>query len=248
MAIALTEAPVGVDGRSTKRAADRRLFLIAVVVISAIVVAGFAKTYFFRALFPAQEALTVLVWAHGLLMSGWIGLFITQIVLVAMGHTDWHRRLGQLGVALLALIALASVPTVLVAARLGGDHMPGPALPALAEVLGFLFTFLGLATVGLLLRRYPDTHKRLMLVATLVATEAATSRLPLDFLDSTWRIHAANDVVLLGLLAYDTLKHRRLHPAFLFGALTVVVMQAGAMWAERTAAWLRIARSIVGVG
>jgi len=247
MAVALTQAPLRDRGRCTKRAADRRLFLVGTIVISAMVVAGFAKTYFFRALFPAQESLTVLVWAHGLLMSGWIALFVAQVLLVAMGRTDWHRGLGQLEVALLALIAMVSVPTVLVAARLGGDHMPGPALPALASVSGFLFTFLGLAAAGLLLRGHPDAHKRLMLVATLVAMEAATSRLPFDFLNSTLRIHAANDVVLLGMLGYDTLKHRRLHPAFLCGALAVVIMQAATMWTAQTPAWLRIARSIVGV-
>ena len=216
-------------------------------MIIAIVVAGFAKTYFFRPLFPGQEPLTSLVWAHGLLMTGWIALFVTQVILVARGHIEWHRRLGQFGAVLLLVIAMVGIPTVLVAARLGGDHMPGPAQPALASVLGFLITFLGLAGTALLLRRRPDYHKRLMLVATLVAMEAGTSRLPIQYLDSVFRIHATNDVILLAIVAYDTLKHRRLHPAFAYGTLLVITMQAATEWIAGTPTWLHIAQRIIGV-
>ncbi len=226
---------------------DGATFLAAAAVIIAVVVGGFARTYFFRPLFPDQEPLTSLVWAHGLLMTGWIALFVTQIILVARGHIEWHRRLGRLGAVLLLVIAIVAIPMVLIAARLGGDHMPGPAQPALASVLGFLITFLGLAAAALLLRRRPDFHKRLMLVATVVAMEAGTSRLPIEYLDSFFRIHATNDLILLAIVAYDTLKHRRLHPAFAYGTVIVISMQAATEWIAATPTWLHIAQHIIGM-
>jgi hypothetical protein len=101
------------------------------MAICALVVAGFWPSYFSK-LFSAQsQPLTVLV--HGALMTAWVALFIVQVSLVTMGRVDLHRRLGVLGFALLALILIVAVPTTIVATKLGGHHMPGPALPGLVH-------------------------------------------------------------------------------------------------------------------
>ena len=227
------------------RGADSSGFLTAAIVMTAVVVAGFAQSYFFRPLFPPQESLSALVQLHGALMTAWIGLFVAQVILVLAGRTALHRRLGRLGPYLLGLIVAAALPMILIATRLGGNHMPGPALPALALVLGFLLTFIALAGVALLFTRRPDIHKRLMLVATLVAVEAGTSRVPVEFLGTLWRVHLANDSLLFVFVLHDTIKNRRLHPAFLWGTLSVVGMQVLTAWLSGTGAWLAIAHRIV---
>ena len=227
------------------RGSDSKGFLTVAILLATVVVVGFAQTYFLRPLFPPQEPLTALVQVHGALMTAWIGLFLAQIALVMGGRTDLHRRLGRLGPYLLGAIIVVALPTLLTAARLGGNHMPGPALPALALVLGFLFTFIGVATAALLFTNRPDIHKRLMLVATLVAVEAGTSRLPVEFLDSLWRVHLANDSLLFAFVLYDTIRNRRLHPAFLWGTVAVVGMQVVTAWISGTGTWLAIASRLV---
>jgi hypothetical protein len=74
---------------------------------------------------------------------------------------------------------------------------------------------------------------------------AGVSRIPLDFLDSIPKVHMANDVVLLAIVIVDTVKHRRLHPAFFWGSLFLVSVQALSTWISRTSVWLHIAQVIM---
>ena len=224
---------------------DSRLFLPAAIGIGIGVVLGFGPTYFYRPFVTPKDSLTLLVHLHGALMSAWIALFATQVILVATGRTALHRRLGRVGIVLLFLIALVALPMIIVAAKLGGDHMPGPALPGLALVLGLLISFLTLAGLGLHYRFRSDIHKRLMILAALAAMEAAVSRLPLDFSDSIVRVHAANDALLLLVVAADSIRHRRVHPAFLWGSVFLIAVQTFSTWLSGTAVWGRIAQSIL---
>jgi hypothetical protein len=232
---------------SARNFRDPRLFLPAAIGIGIVVVLGFGPTYFYRPFITPKDSLTTLVHLHGALMSAWIALFITQVILVASGRTDLHRRLGRLGFLLLLLIILVALPMIVVAAKLGGDHMPGPALPGLALVLGLLTSFVTLAGLGLHYRFRSDVHKRLMILAALAATEAAVSRLPLDLLDSYVKVHAANDALVLLVVMVDSIRHRRLHPAFLWGTAFLIFMQTFATWLAGTAAWERVARSILAL-
>ena len=166
-------------------------------------------------------------------------------VLVAVGRTDLHRRLGLVGAGFVALIFVVGVPTTIVAAKLGGHHVPGPPLPALALVLAGLFEFVILASLGVFYRRRSDVHKRLMLLATSPMTLAAVFRLPFAFLDSYFRIYAANDALMLVIVAWDSIKHRRLHPAFLWGSVFLVCVQALSFWISGTGTWLRIANELL---
>jgi hypothetical protein len=122
---------------------------------------------------------------------------------------------------------------------------PGPALPGLALVFALLIEFVTLAGLGLFYRRRSDFHKRLMLLAAISAMEAGVSRLPLDFLDSIPRVHMANDALLLAIVVFDTIKHRRLHPAFFWGSLFLICMQAFSTWISGTSMWLRMAQGIM---
>jgi len=84
---------------------DRRFFTGMGIVIAAVIVAGFAPTYFFRPL-TGQPPLSPLLHLHGIVFSAWVALFVAQTSLVATRRTAVHRRLG--------LTALALVPTMVV--------------------------------------------------------------------------------------------------------------------------------------
>lgn len=232
--------------RGFRGAADRWIYLPAAVAIGVVVVFGFSQSYFLRLFVAHPDSLTVLVHVHGGLMTAWIALFIAQATLVAVGRTDLHRQLGMLGAVLLPLIFAVLIPTAIVATKLGGDHMPGPALPALALVFALLFEFATFAGLGISYRRRSDIHKRLMLLASITAMEAGAIRLPLALLDhSVIRSHAAIDALLLIIIIFDSIKQRRLHPAFLWGTLFLISMQAFSLWISNSSFWLRIAQGIL---
>ena len=86
-----------------------------------------------------------------------------------------------------------------------------------------------------------------MTLAALAAMEAAVSRLPLNLLDSYVKVHAANDALVLLVVMVDSIRHRRLHPAFLWGTAFLIFMQTFATWLAGTAAWERAARSILAL-
>jgi hypothetical protein len=73
-----------------------------------------------------------------------------------------------------------------------------------------------------------EFHRRLMLVATLNLLPAAISRIPLNFIQSggLLTVFGLPDLFIVGCVAYDTLRHRRLNPAFGWGALFSFVWPA----------------------
>lgn len=226
-------------------AADRFLYRWAPLLTALIVFAGFAKTFYLKRLFDAPP-LSVLVIVHGLLMSSWFVLFIVQTRLVAMGRTDLHRRLGVFG-ALLALAIVIAGPTVAItAARLG--HTPGPPpLVFLVVPLGDMVVFAILVGAGLALRRRRDFHKRLMLLSFVGVMTAAIARLPID----AWRqagipwYFGLTYLLVLSCVAYDTIRHRRLHPAFGWGAALIIVSWPLRLALSGTTQWMTFAHWLV---
>ena len=206
-----------------------------------IVFAGFAHTFYLKRFFGTPP-LTPLLQLHGLLMTCWFALFIVQTRLVAAGRSDLHRRMGIAG-ALLALAILIVGPWVAItAARLG--HSPGPPpLVFLVVPLTDMLVFALLVGTGLAYRRRSDIHKRLMLLSFVGVLTAAIARLP----GEAWHragIPAYFGLTILLVLAcvgFDTWRHRRLHPAFAWGAGLIIVSWPLRLLVSGTAAWMAVA-------
>ena len=56
---------------------------------------------------------------------------------------------------------------------------------------------------------------------------------------------ALADLLILACVAFDTLRNRRLHPAFMAGFAVVVVGQIGRLAFSQTAAWMSFAKWLV---
>ncbi|MDB6164769.1 MAG: hypothetical protein JWL98_2201 [Xanthomonadaceae bacterium] len=224
-----------------RRDSERRLYTIGALIALLVVFAGFAKTYYLKLAFGTPP-LSLLQQAHGLVMSSWFVLFLIQVRLIASGRRDLHRRVGVVG-ALLALAVLAmGTTTAIVAARLG--HSPGPPpLVFLVVPLGDMTVFALLVGAGLWFRRRSDIHKRLMLLSCVGILTAAIARIPIP------PFHAAGIpaffmttiVIVIACVAYDTVHNRRLHPAFGWGALLIIVSWPLRLALSGTAAWLAFA-------
>jgi hypothetical protein len=157
--------------------------------------------------------------------------------------------MGIAGVAMVVLIPIVGSMTAIEAARLG--HTPGP--PALVFLTVPLFdvaVFTALVVAALLLRRRTDWHRRLMLSATLNLLPPALGRLAPLYLHLPGLPFAfgLTDLVLIGAAAYDTLRHRRLHPAFAWGIGLTLAWQVAAVMLGSTTGWLRVAHWLTGTG
>jgi hypothetical protein len=140
-------------------------------------------------------------------------------------------------------ILLVGAAVVTINAREG--RVP-PTAPV--PVVAFL-SYANLMAFGLLVgaaiyfRGRSEFHKRLMLVATLNLLPAAISRISLDFMQwgGLLTVFGLPDLFIVSCAAYDTLRHRRLNPAFAWGALFSIVWPAVAILMGGTSTWVKIA-------
>lgn len=235
------------SGSSTlPRRTDHRLFLWAAIAAFAIVVAGFARSYFLKGLFGSPP-LTGLLHLHGLVMTLWFMLLIVQVRLVGSGRIDLHRRLGMFGGLVAVLVIVIGTMTAITGARLG--HSPGPPpLVFLAIPLGEMVAFAALVGLGLGYRQRGAIHKRLIVLASLSMLTPAIARIPLDVIHNGGLpvFFALTDVVLLACIGLDTVRNRRLHPAFGWGFLFIIAGQGLRFWLAGTPLWQSFAGWLVG--
>jgi hypothetical protein len=133
---------------------------------------------------------------------------------------------------------------LITACRLGGHHVPPGASPPLFMALGLfnLATFAVLVGEAIVLRhRRSDWHKRLMLLAAILLLDAALARFIGVY--TSWSIDSSTvrNLFVLACVVVDTVRHRRLHPAFVVGGLLVIANDYVATWAAGTSAWLHFA-------
>lgn len=217
------------------------------VVAAAIVFAGFARTYYLRDLF-GRPPLAPLVHLHGILFTSWLVLLLSQVTLVAAKRTDLHRRLGVVGAVLAVLmIGVGSITAIHAAKR--GFVPPGgpPPLVFLVIPIFDILVFSILVAAAFYYRRQSETHKRLMLLATIAILPPAIARLPFTFILATGPLafFGLADLVLVAYIFYDIVAHRRLHPAYLWGGLVLIASQPLRLALGGTGAWLAFAHWLI---
>jgi hypothetical protein len=228
---------------------DRRLYIWFAVLMPLIVLAGFARTYYLKGFFGNPPLPGLLVHLHGLVMTSWVVLFITQVSLVATRRTRAHQRLGVFGAILAAVIVVVGIMTAIAAAARGASPGP-PALQFLVIPLGDMLVFAALIGMALYWRRGRlDIHKRLMLLAAVNLLAPAIARIPLSFIANGGALafFGLTDLCILACVAFDTIRNRRLHPAFLWGTIFIIVAQPLRLVLAGTDVWIRFAKVLVAL-
>jgi hypothetical protein len=238
------KSPSTIATGAVRRWTHQRVFFSGMafaMVLTALV--GFAPTYFFRGL-TDQPALAPLLHVHGALYTAWILLLVVQTNLVAAGRVRLHMALGKAGAALI-IAMLASGYAVAVGTAAQWVSMPGQLVPGSLQFLiiplGGLVVFATLVGFGLHLRRRPEFHRRLMLLATIELLNAAVDRLPGVYSAGLAPFYVGTDLFLLAIVLYDLLVLRRVHAATLWGGGFLVATQFARVTLADTAGWLAIA-------
>ena len=242
-AILLSEIPA-VRGQS-----DRRFFAWVRVSIVILVFVGFSRTYYLHSLFKTPS-LSMFLHVHGAVMTGWIVLFAVQTFLVASNHTRIHRALGTFAAGYAALVVVMGCTATVLAARrevLAHSQFVSSFLTVLALELTQMLLFASLVASGIWLRNRPGSHKRLMLLATFCILPNPIVRLFI------WAGFGSNLVILCfwaslvaTVVLLDSMRNRRLHRAFGFGATITVTFLYLAFFGSLTPLWQDFAAHVVG--
>jgi uncharacterized membrane protein YozB (DUF420 family) len=225
-----------------ERRRDRWFFTGMAVAALLTVFTGFAPSYYLGQFFDAPPVST-LVHLHGVVFTSWTLLFLTQTSLIAARRTHVHRRLGVAGGGLALLMLVVGYLTAVEAARRGVTPPGGPPpLAFLSVPLGTLVVFTILVGSGLYNRRRSETHKRLMLLATITLLTPAIARIGrLMELQGPPVAIGGTCLFVLACLLYDRAANGRVHPAFLWGGLFLMLSLPVRFAAGRTDAWLPFA-------
>ena len=224
---------------------DRPFFVTMTLAIAVTVFVGFAPTFYLRSRDPSTAALPLYLQMHGTAFTAWIILFAAQVALIASGQTGWHRQLGWVGAALAAAMVVSGTTAGILSMR--REFAAGYEAEAAAFLLtpfSAMLVFTTLLAAAIAWRRRPETHKRLMLLATISLLDAAIARWPVTF-TADWMFLAATDVFIVVALAYDLVTRRRLATAYLWGGAIVVAGQVLRFLGGPTDTWRAVARHIL---
>ncbi len=255
-------APVNTNWQPIKW--DRPFFISMLVAVWLAILSGFVYNNVQKYL-TGHLTYPWIVHIHAAFFMGWLVLFTTQLVLVHRGKVGTHRRLGVYGAALAAVMVILGVMTAIMTEQLKfGPPASDP--PFLSVMLGDMLIFGGLVTAGIGARRIPASHKRLILIATLVLTDAGFGRCLSpkivewmglknywdfkSFAEGGWpfiRFQLLPVYTLIAALgAFDLFTQKRLHPAYVRAIACCLPIHLLAGWLYFQAFWRSIALQILG--
>jgi hypothetical protein len=153
---------------------ENRLFLVAHGVLLAVVLLGFARTFYLRPWLARNPIDTALV-VHGAVLTSWFALAFAQAFLAATRRRSQHRRIAWLAAAVVPAVVVSSAwINTRLAAQIHSAQDPENMF-----VWGnymSLVAFVGLVVAAVAARRRPDAHRRLLLMASIAIIGPAFAR------------------------------------------------------------------------
>jgi hypothetical protein len=168
----------------------------------------------------------VIIHVHVAVYSVWLLLFFAQCVYAAIGKVSVHRKLGKIliGYAVLMFLAGVGVTTNRFVSQVRAGNPRAAQIMNLAPMIDMLAfpVFFGLA---ISYRRKPEIHKRLMIVTATLILYPAVTRISFPRFMGSFVVFMIvwTSPVLIGM-AHDWIKRRVIHPAYVFGILTLGVL------------------------
>jgi hypothetical protein len=254
----MTDTTIGMAPRKTAPFApyhksDRNFFLTYVVLIWIGIVMGFGSDMI-RHFQSHERAYPLIVHFHAAAFVGWLVVLTTQVLLIRTRRHDVHRALGFVAMGLAAAMIVLGPLTAIITQRLDfGTPVSDPSFVAIQ--FGGIIAFATLAGAAFVLRGDPSMHKRLVLLATLAISDAGFARwlggsihavLGSGFWASFAGLYLAVDLLILGFGAYDLATRRRLHPAYMIGAVWIFALQLTENFLDLSPAWKPIALMLIG--
>lgn len=238
-------------GATMPRSRDHRFFFWMSVAVLLVVAIGFARSFYLRPWFPdwPSPREPFFLW-HGAVYTAWFLLVPVQSALVGTGRIAAHRALGTLGVLLAAgVAALGLVGAVIAARRPGGFFgvpIPGDHFLIVPTIDALLFAVLVACAVAR--RHRPQSHKRLMLLASICLLTAPFARWPGVYGSGVLVYFLCNDLMLVPLVIWDRRRLGHVHAVTWWAGGAIVLLQPVKLVLSGTPFWLGIAHWMTGMG
>ncbi len=221
-----------------------------------VAVVGFTPTYWLP-LFRGTLNVPAISHVHAAVFYSWTLLFLAQTWLAANRKLTRHREWGVVGVALATTMVFVGMAAAITSLKQSTAEGFGEAVRAFTviPVSGLVF-FVVLFTLALMKVRQPETHKRLMLVATVSLLQAAVGRWFLIFIAPvplgggpvspppvfvTIMPGLLSDLLILAAMVHDRKTMGRVHPVYWIAGGALVALQVLRVPISTTAAWTQVA-------
>ena len=197
----------------------------------------------------------LIVHVHAMAFGGWLIFLTAQCLLIRSDRRDLHRKLGIFGAILAVAMLVIGPATAITMDRIHFAENGRPPI-FLSVQLADLFAFAGLVATGLLLRHRAQTHKTMMMLASISLSVAGFARglgtliaplIPPGELQIYEHIYGGTDLVMLAFLLYHSVSRRSLSRALLIGTAAIVTLHVTATQLYFWDGWKEIASRIVGV-
>ncbi|WP_411819293.1 hypothetical protein ABFZ85_10270 [Hyphococcus formosus] len=239
-----------------------QFYLYMSLSLLATAIIGFFNTYIQPLALGTFKGQTILH-IHGAVFFGWFIFYAVQNWLVASGRTRIHREVGLLGIAL----ATAMFFTVMITTTVRINYFEALGFGeqirifSWVQVGGILF-FISLFTLAILSIRNPETHKRLMLLATISLMDAPIARIlavfllpppPPGFIGPPPVMAAVIGglgacVFLIWAVIHDWRTRGRPHSVYLYGGAAFILLQLTRIPISETGMWMKISTMIGNLG
>lgn len=189
---------------------------------------------------------------HAFVMASWTLLLALQASLSFTGRMDLHRKLGRAALVLApAVLVVLTLITVVRQQDAAGTDAAQVVNNILFLQVRSILLFPAFVTWALVTRKSdPQTHKRMMLLATLMVVDAAIARmswLPFNnFPFSYIAVHVWLLLLIVPALIYDTVKLGRPHRAWIRGLALFLPWVVATEFIWDSAWWTEFGPKLVG--
>ncbi len=246
MAETLTTSAVGRSFRPS-------FFFWITLVMAAFVFSGFALTYLQPMASGTLGPLPPAIHVHGLFYFSWMILLIAQALLINVRNVQLHRSVGTFGIVIATSLLLSGALITILFARSVQAAPPADYYFLMYLSVVALISFGALFCLAIRNTHRPDTHRRLILFATINLLPPGINRLyiisfglPQAPLLATF---LTMDALVLALLIHEWRTARRISSSSWIGVAFVLVPQllcvplaTSAAFASLTAALADLAR------
>ena len=223
---------------------QRYFYLFMTLLIAAVAFYGFRRTIDHN-LLHASPIPPIILTLHALVFPGWLLFLILQSALVRTRNVRIHRTLGWFGLALGVTLVVVGFLTARGMDRFHNTLHPDVHISAFLIIqLMALVLFAPLFALAIYWRRRPEFHRRLILIATCVLTDAAWARFPHSSL--ILATCGVDFLILLGVLR-DLIVDRRVNKVYLYAWPVVIAAQvlANYTFSYLSPWWLKIANVLL---
>ena len=225
---------------------DRRTAFIWLIAFWIIIGVGFGCDL--HNYFHESPPVPRIVHFHAVITTLWLLLVTVLVGLVEAGNVKLHRLLGWFAAGFAVLVVTMAPVSEMIWQALNLST-PGALPPqflsiAFAGVVGLIL----LLRYGILLRRNPAAHRRVMMLAAIAMSDAGFARMaglvapaPTGFLGTYFFYEGGNLVLILFMLFLDW-KRDRIMQQFVQGALLLVGLEVAGVGLFFNSTWQSISR------